>query len=115
MKQKKKNNEEGGLVYSTNPFFQLGNVPDERETPSASAQDLRVWIDRKHRGGKTVTIIREFVGREEDLADLGKKLKSLCGTGGTVKEGEILIQGDHREKIMNFLAKEGFRAKKAGA
>jgi translation initiation factor 1 len=104
-----------GIVYSTNPGFNYSNPSAEtRTTISPEKQDLRVFLDRKQRAGKTVTIIRGFIGKEEDLEILGKTLKSKCGTGGTVKEGEVLIQGDFREKIMQYLLQMGFKAKKAG-
>jgi translation initiation factor 1 len=104
-----------GIVYSTGPGFNYSTVPKEAKiTVPPEKQDLRVYIDRKQRAGKTVTIIRGFIGKEDDLEILGKTLKSKCGTGGTVKEGEILIQGDFREKIMQHLLQMGFKAKKAG-
>jgi translation initiation factor 1 len=104
-----------GIVYSTNPGFNYSPVPKETKiTAIPEKQDLRVYLDRKQRAGKTVTIIKGFIGKEEDLEILGKTLKSKCGTGGTVKEGEILIQGDFREKIMQDLQLMGFKAKKAG-
>lgn len=105
-----------GAVYSTNPDFRYETERDEEpETLPASKQDLRVWLDRKSRGGKTVTIIRGFIGASDDLKELGRILKSRCGVGGTVKDGEILIQGDFREKVVNILLQEGYKAKKAGS
>ena len=96
-----------GMVYSTNPDFEYTVEQEaQEETLEPSKQDLRVWIDRKHRGGKTVTLIKGFVGREEDLAELGRMLKSKCG--------EIIIQGDHRERVVELLLKAGYRCKKAG-
>ena len=76
-------------------------------------QDLLIWLERKG-GNKITTVIKNFVGNENDLKDLGKTLKSLCGSGGTVKDNEIIIQGDHRDKVLNHLVKNGYRAKKSG-
>lgn len=104
-----------GMVYSTNPDFQYKSSEEtQAETLSPERQDLRVWLDRKQRGGKTVTLIKGFVGREEDLADLARMLKSKCGVGGAAKEGEIIIQGDHRDRVVELLVKAGYKAKKAG-
>lgn len=113
MSQKKKIT---GVIYSTNPDFKY--TYDEQvqaETLPPQQQNLRVFIEKKHRGGKTVCIIKDFIGKEKDLEELGKLLKSKCGTGGTVKDGEILIQGDFRDKIIEFLILKGYKAKKAGA
>ncbi|MBQ5898497.1 MAG: translation initiation factor [Alistipes sp.] len=105
-----------GMVYSTNPDFEYTTAQEE-QTPTLppQQQDLRVWVDRKHRGGKTVTLVKGFVGTDEDLADLGRMLKSKCGVGGTAKDGEIIIQGDHRDRIMELLSKAGYKCKKAGS
>lgn len=105
-----------GMVYSTNPDFEYTTAQEE-QTPTLppQQQDLRVWVDRKHRGGKTVTLVKGFVGTDEDLADLGRMLKSKCGVGGTAKDGEIIIQGDHRDRIMELLSKAGYKSKKAGS
>ena len=101
------------LVYSTNPDF---NIPSEEksvvETLPPSRQKLTVYLDRRNRGGKQVTLIKGFVGSEEDLTELGRKLKSRCGTGGSVKDGEILIQGDCRDKVTAFLTSMGYVAKR---
>lgn len=111
MAKKKKVN----IVYSTNPDYNYDYDEDEtQETLPANEQRLYVSIDRKQRGGKEVTLIEGFVGDPEDLKDLGKLLKSKCGVGGTVKDGEILIQGNHREKIVVILEKEGYQVKKKG-
>ncbi len=104
------------VVYSTNPDYQYKTVErEEQETLPPAKQDLRVWIDRRHRAGKQVTLVRGFVGKEEDLKALAVMLKSRCGVGGSAKEGEIMIQGDFRDRIVDILIKAGYRAKKAGA
>ncbi len=111
-----KNKKQDGVVYSTNPDYNFQqNKPHPGITLPPAQQDLRVWLESKHRGGKTVTVIKNFIGKEDDLNTLSKKLKAACGTGGTTKDGEILIQGDHREKIVTLLIKDGYKAKKAGS
>ena len=105
-----------GIVYSTAQDFKYQYLDDENnaETLKSNHQDLRVMLDKKQRGGKKVTLVCDFVGKEEDLEELGKKLKSRCGVGGTVKNGEILIQGDFRDRILELLLADGYKAKKAG-
>lgn len=104
-----------GLVYSTNPDFEYRTAEGaESDTLPASKQDLRVWLDRKQRGGKVVTLVRGFVGTVDDLAELARLLKTRCGVGGAAKDGEILIQGDHRDRVVEILLKAGYRCKKAG-
>lgn len=104
-----------GMVYSTNPDFQYQIREEvETETLSPAQQDLRVWLDRKQRGGKTVTLVKGFVGGDDDLTELARMLKSKCGVGGAAKEGEIIIQGDHRDRVVELLIKAGYKAKKAG-
>lgn len=112
----KNNRNRNGIVYSTNPDFQFSSANDheESDTLNPSQQDLRVWLDRKQRGGKTVTLVKGFAGRDSDLQDLGRMLKSKCGTGGSVKDGEIILQGDFRDKVLALLLSAGYRAKKAG-
>ena len=111
----KKNNGFTGVVYSTNPNFEYQEAFTGFErTPDAREQDLRVQLDKKQRGGKAVTLITGFRGNAEDLLSLGKKLKQKCGVGGTAKDGEILIQGDFRDKVVILLQAEGYKVKKAG-
>jgi len=109
MSKKKKRN----IVYSTNPDFNYHVEGDEPDTLPHNEQDLRVWLDRKG-GGKVACLIKGFVGSDDDLKSLAKELKTLCGVGGTAKNGEILIQGDHRDKIVAYLKDQGYGAKKAG-
>jgi translation initiation factor 1 len=110
---KKNKNDKHGFVYSTDPNFRFEEQPDEiRETLIPKEQKLKIRLETKHRGGKTVTLIEGFVGIEEDLEDLGKKLKNFCGTGGSAKEGEIIIQGDQREKVLQWLLKTGYEKTK---
>lgn len=112
---KKSRNERDGIVYSTNADFQFNyDAQQVEETVSPSRQDLRVMLDKKQRGGKMVTLVSGFIGKEEDLKELGKSLKSKCGVGGTVKDGEILIQGDFRDKVLQLLIASGYKAKRAG-
>jgi translation initiation factor 1 len=112
---KKTKSDRNGFVYSTDPNFKFEEESGPVETPAPAQQKLRVWLETKHRGGKAATIVKGFAGKDEDLEELGKKLKGFCGTGGSVKEGEIIIQGDQREKILQWLQKAGYTsAKKAG-
>lgn len=99
---------QGGIVYSTNPDYKTEVEVSEPGTPEASKQLLRVLLDRKQRAGKSVTLITGFEGTQKDIEELGRKIKTYCGTGGSVKDGEIIIQGDNREKIMLWLVKNGF-------
>ncbi len=110
---KKKIQSLGGLVYSTNPDFKLPDDNlEEAETISASQQKLIIRLDTKHRAGKAVTLIDGFVGTSSDIETLGKKLKAFCGTGGSVKGGEIIVQGDNRDKVLLWLQKNGYSAAK---
>ena len=103
------------VVYSTNPNFDFDYEEDqEQETLPPEQQDLRVMIDRKQRKGKEVTLVTGFVGTEDDLKELGKTLKQKCGVGGSVKDGEILIQGNQISKVMDTLKSEGYKVKKSG-
>ena len=104
-----------GMVYSTNPDFEYStNEEPEQATLAPAQQNLRVWLDRKQRGGKTVTLVKGFVGTEEDLSQLGRMLKSKCGVGGSAKDGEIIIQGDHRDRVVELLIAAGYKCKKSG-
>lgn len=103
------------VVYSTNPDFEFDHEEEfEEETLDPDDQLLYVSIDRKQRGGKEVTLVEGFVGNEEDLKDLGKYLKSKCGVGGTVKEGDIIIQGKFKDKVAQLLQEKGYKVKKKG-
>lgn len=103
------------IVYSTNPNFGYETErEDAQETLPISQQKLYVSIDKKSRAGKEVTLVEGFMGTDEDLKELGKLLKSKCGVGGTVKDGEILIQGNFRDKIMQILEKEGYKVVRKG-
>ncbi len=111
--QKKKINSLSGLVYSTDPNFKPeDDNTAEQETLLPAQQKLKILLDKKQRAGKAVTLVTGFVGKENDMEELGKKLKTFCGTGGSVKDGEIIIQGDNRDKILQWLQKNGYAAAK---
>ena len=104
-----------GIVYSTKPDFDYTyNNISEAETLPPQQQELRIFIEKKHRGGKTASVIKGFVGTQDDMEILAKLLKTKCGTGGSAKDGEIIIQGDFRDKIIDILLSNGYKAKKAG-
>ncbi len=114
---KKKKYSSGGMVFSTNPDFNPDDYIEKEDIQSISPekQNLRVMLDRKQRKGKVVTLITGFEGPEEELQDLGKKLKNSCGTGGSVKNGEIIIQGDFATRILDYLKGNGYtQTKKSG-
>ena len=103
-----------GVVYSTNPDFKYETpAEEETETLPPERQKLLVGIDRRNRGGKQVTLVSGFVGREEDLSALAKTLKTRCGVGGAAKDGEILIQGDFRDRVVQLLLAMGYKAKRS--
>jgi translation initiation factor 1 len=105
MKQKK--------IYSTDPNFKIEeDNPEEQETLPPTKQKLTIRLDTKQRAGKAVTLVQGFTGREADREELGKKIKAFCGTGGSVKDGEIIIQGDSRERALQWLQKNGYTAAK---
>lgn len=114
----KKNNDwkrREGVVYSTSNEFEYNQGDQsDAETLPASQQKLKVHLDKKSRAGKQVTLVEGFIGTEDDLKELGKLLKNKCGVGGTAKDGEILIQGDHRDKVLQVLVQAGYGAKKSG-
>jgi len=117
MSKKKKNSHKNreGVVYSTNPEFNyFENIPGLQNTLQEDQQQLIVIIDKKHRGGKVVTLVEGFVGSSDDLKDLAKSLKSKCGVGGSQKDGEIIIQGDFKEKIYQLLLEKKYKVKKSG-
>ena len=110
----KKKSTGNGYVYSTDPNFNLETDDNEEalEKVSAVNQRIKVRLDKKHRAGKAVTLIESFTGTEEEKVDLGKKLKSYCGTGGSVKNGEILVQGDNRDKVLQWFYQNGYTSAK---
>lgn len=111
----KKKQKFSGIVFSTDPDFEYqSNEEEEVETLDPNQQDLRISLDKKQRKGKKVTLISGFIGSDDDLTDLGKTLKTKCGVGGTAKDGEILIQGDVREKIKVLLTQMGYKFKMSG-
>ncbi|WP_276499954.1 translation initiation factor [Terrimonas pollutisoli] len=109
---KKNKPDNRGFVYSTDPNFKFEENQQNFETLPASQQKLKIRLDTKHRGGKVVTLIEGFIGEESALEELGKKLKSFCGTGGSAKDGEIIVQGDQREKVLQWLMKNGYKLAK---
>lgn len=115
MKKNKTFNDFSGIMFSTDPDFNYEQpANDAMETLPNAQQDLRVMLDRKNRGGKTVTLVTGFVGTDEDLQQLTKTLKTKCGVGGSAKDGEIILQGDFKEKVFLHLQKEGYKVKKSG-
>ena len=104
----------GGFVFSTNENFEFQSDAPSDETPAPNKQRLEAHLDKKNRGGKVATIIRGFVGTDEDLKTLGKLLKTKCGVGGAAKDNEIIIQGNFRDKVMQILQAEGYNVKRVG-
>lgn len=101
-----------GFVFSTDPHFSFEENNDAAETLPAAQQKLRIRLETKQRAGKAVTLITGFTGTEKDLSNLGKQLKNHCGTGGSAKDGEIIVQGDQRDKVLQWLLKNGYSASK---
>ncbi|MFT4660976.1 MAG: translation initiation factor 1 [Patiriisocius sp.] len=104
----------GGMIYSTNEHFDFTEETEGELSLNPESQNLYVSLDRKMRKGKTVTLIEGFIGSDDDFSKLAKMLKNKCGTGGAVKEGNILVQGDFKLKINDLLIKEGYRVKMKG-
>ena len=109
---KKINTNNNGLVFSTDPNFKLEADEPLQETLAVAQQKLRIKLETKHRAGKAVTLITGFIGSDNDLQELGKKLKNFCGTGGSAKDSEIIIQGDNRDKILQWLLKNDYKQTK---
>lgn len=105
---KKNKQDQNGFVFSTDPDFKFEFQEEVQETLPPAQQALRIKLETKHRAGKAVSAITGFIGTDEDMQDLAKKLKNFCGTGGSAKDGEIIIQGDQRDKILNWLLKNGY-------
>lgn len=115
LKHTDKSNKHESVVYSTNPDFKCAqNEEVEPKTLPPQQQDLRIMLDRKMKGGKKATLITGFVGSSADLSAMAKQLKNLCAAGGSSSEGEILVQGDFRQKIMEFLQNKGYKVKLSG-
>lgn len=116
MAKKQTRKDRDGVVYSTNENFEYNFFSDllEKTDLAQSEQLLKVQLDKKSRGGKKVTLITGFECTEETLKELGKKLKSACGVGGSAKDDEIMVQGDFRDKIVELLEKEGYKVKRVG-
>lgn len=98
-----------GFVYSTDPDFKYEQEPDITDTLPPAQQKLKIKLDTRHRGGKAVTLVEGFTGKDDDLQGLGKKLKTCCGTGGSAKDGEIIVQGDQRDKVLQWLQQNGYK------
>jgi translation initiation factor 1 len=107
---KKKVTGTGGIIFSTDPSFKFDSEEAEStETLNPAQQKLKVRLDTKQRAGKAVTLIEGYTGKETDLEELGKKLKTFCGTGGSVKDNQVIIQGDQRDKVLQWLLKNDFK------
>ncbi len=115
-KKKKNKSKNGNFFFSTDPDYSPDFFDDDenQEEVLPEDQDLRIWLDRKKRKGKPVTLITGFEESDDQLKILAKELKSKCGVGGTSKDGEIMLQGDHRDKVLDLLKAKGYKAKKAG-
>jgi translation initiation factor 1 len=112
MKRKTRPTGSDGIVFSTDPSFLPPSENSSVETIRSSEQKLLIRLDTKQRAGKSVTLIQGFIGKEEDLQQLGKSLKNFCGTGGSVKDGEVIIQGDQRDKVLQWLLKNEYSKSK---
>jgi translation initiation factor 1 len=106
---KKNKPDNRGFVYSTDPNFSFEEDNETKETLIPAKQQLKVKLDTRRRAGKVVTLVEGFIGTPSDLEDLGKKLKSFCGSGGSAKDGEIIVQGDHRDKVVKWLLDKGYK------
>jgi len=109
---KKNKPDNRGFVYSTDPDFKFEEENNVVETPLPDQQKLKIRLDAKQRAGKVVTLIEGFIGKIEDLEELGKKIKNFCGTGGSAKDGEIIVQGDQRDKVLQWLIKNNYKNSK---
>ncbi|HCS20269.1 MAG TPA: translation initiation factor [Bacteroidetes bacterium] len=110
-----KNKKRDGIVFSTDPDYEYqGFDESSEETLAPDQQKLRVMLERKGRGGKDVTIVHNYIGSQDDKEELTKKLKTYCGTGGSAKDGEIVIQGDQRDKVVKYLLEKGYKHSKRG-
>jgi translation initiation factor 1 len=101
-----------GFVYSTDPNFRFENESNSAETLPAAQQKLKIQLNTRYRAGKAVTVVTGFIGNENDMEELGKKLKTYCGTGGSAKDGEIIVQGDQRNKVLQYLQQNGYKLTK---
>lgn len=101
-----------GFVYSTDPNFRFENESESSDTLPAAQQKLKIQLNTRYRAGKAVTVVVGFIGSENDLEELGKKLKTYCGTGGSAKDGEIIVQGDQRNKVLQYLQQNGYKLAK---
>ena len=109
-----KKNKKDRITYSTNPDFEFEEEFEEEETLPPYQQELRVFLERKDRGGKTAVVVKNFIGSTFDLEKLGKELKAACGVGGSVKNGEIILQGEMRDKVIQLLEKKKYKVKRVG-
>jgi translation initiation factor 1 len=106
--------EKDGIVYSTNTNHKYDVKAHQGANIPPAQQNLKVLLDKKHRAGKSVTLVTGFIGKEEELEKLGRELKAKCGVGGAVKDGEIMVQGDHRDRVVTLLTGMGYKVKKVG-
>lgn len=106
---KKNKPDSKGFVFSTNPDFRFEHENDSAETLPPALQKLKIQLNTKYRAGKSVTVVLGFIGTENDLEELGKKLKTYCGTGGSAKDREITVQGDQRNKVLQYLQANGYK------